>query len=69
MLVKVSPLSNESVHFWNYEKFKEHHKARVKSWDNSGNLVNFIIYDIDSEIDQALTNSLGLKCEYLFPKP
>ena len=33
MLVKVSPLSDESVHFWNYERFKEHHKAKVKSWD------------------------------------
>lgn len=68
MLVKVSPLSDESIHFWNYETFKEYHKARVKSWNNSGNLVNSIVYDIDGEIDQEFTNSLGLKCEYLHPK-
>ena len=68
MLVKVSPLSYGSIHFWNYETFKEHHKARVKSWDNSGNLVNSIVYDIDGEIDQELTKSLGLKFEYLPPK-
>jgi len=63
MLVKVSSSTDDRVHLWNYEKFKEHHNARVKSWNSNGNLINFIVYDIDGKIDMELTNSLGLKCE------
>lgn len=65
MLVKVSSSNSERVHFWNYETFKNHHNAKVKSWSNKGNLINFIVYEINGEIAQELTHSLGLKYEYL----
>ncbi len=65
MLVKVSSLNSERVHFWNYETFKKHHDAKVKSWSNKGNLINFIVYEINGKVDQELTHSLGLKFEYL----
>ena len=65
MLIKVHSASNNYVHLWNYEAFKEKHNAKTKSWDINGNLINSIIYDVQGDIDMEFTKSLGLKCDYI----
>lgn len=63
MLVKLSSKDDNKVHLWNYEAFKEHHNAVTKSYNLSGNRIDYIIYEVNRPIDDEFVNSLGLKYE------
>ena len=55
---------NDYIHFWTYEKFKEIHNATLVDYSTEGNLIKYIIYEIDTkEIDINFLNENNITYE------
>lgn len=64
MLVKVYS-TNDPVHYWNYENFKEAHNARPVKWKMEGNYIYYIVYETNKELSQEALEDNGLSAEII----
>lgn len=67
MTVKVYSNTKQHAHLWTYYTFKEKYSAITKSHNMSGNIINYIIYEVESVIDENYMNGLGLTYEVINP--
>lgn len=68
MIVRVKG-KHDYAGLWTYEKFREHHKAKLIEYNNEGNLILSIIYQMEGIVDDNFMEEHGLTYEIIQPKP
>ena len=67
MLIKVYSNTKQHAHLWTYQKFQEKYSAHLKSHNMSGNIINYLIYEVDNIIEEKYMDTLGLTYEVINP--
>lgn len=63
MIVKLYG-KDDYIGYWTYEGFRELHQAKVIDYSTKGNLINYIIYEIE-DLDIEYTKERGFAYEIL----
>lgn len=57
----------ENNHFWAIDIFREKHNAKIIEKDLNGNVINYIVYEIKSDLDLTYLHENKLKYEIIEP--
>lgn len=64
MYIKVSPKYGRS-HLWAFINFRIATNARQIEYETNGNLIKYVIYEVNKEISKELAEEFGLNIEIL----
>jgi hypothetical protein len=64
MYIKISPKYGRS-HLWSFIDFRIATNARQIEYETNGNLIKYVIYEVDKEISTELANEFGFNIEIL----
>lgn len=67
MIIKVFSNTKQNAHLWTYQTFKEKYSAIIKSHNMYGNVINYIVYEVNNIIDENYMDTLGLTYEIINP--
>ena len=51
------------LHIWGWTEFKEKISGKIVSYDTTGNIINFIIFEVEQPIDKKICAEFGVNCK------